>query len=242
LTLPSLSSRTSLHPIPSPMADLRYAFRLLRKNPAFTAVAVLVIMLGTGAVTTIFSVVDALLLRPAPSVGASEALVNVIRAEGDGRGFHVFSYPMYRDLRDRTRTLDGLAAYAGESFHIGLSPHGEREAVTGNLVSGNYFDVLRMKPQLGRFFLAEEDRTPLTHPVLVVSDAFWRERLGGDRAALQRYRTMLTAIRDKVRAQKAKGATLEQVLADKPTAEFDPQWGKGMMRPNDFVALVYAGV
>jgi glyoxylase-like metal-dependent hydrolase (beta-lactamase superfamily II) len=64
----------------------------------------------------------------------------------------------------------------------------------------------------------------------------------GDRAALQRYRTMLTAIRDKVRAQKAKGATLEQVQADKPTAEFDPQWGKGMMRPNDFVALVYAGV
>ena len=64
----------------------------------------------------------------------------------------------------------------------------------------------------------------------------------GDRAALQRYRTMLTAIRDKVRAQKAKGATLEQVQADKPTAEFDAQWGKGMMGPNDFVALVYAGV
>jgi cyclase len=64
----------------------------------------------------------------------------------------------------------------------------------------------------------------------------------GDRAALQRYRTMLTAIRDKVRAQKAKGATLEQVQAAKPTAEFDPQWGKGMMAPNDFVALVYAGV
>lgn len=168
------------------MADLRYAFRLLRKNPAFTAVAVLVIMLGTGAVTTIFSVVDALLLRPAPSVGASAALVNVIRAEGDGRGFHVFSYPMYRDLRDRAGTLDGLAAHAGESFHVGLSPRGEREAVTGNLVSANYFDVLRMKPQLGRFFLAEEDRTPLTHPVLVVSDAFWRERLGGDRAALGR--------------------------------------------------------
>jgi glyoxylase-like metal-dependent hydrolase (beta-lactamase superfamily II) len=64
----------------------------------------------------------------------------------------------------------------------------------------------------------------------------------GDRAALQRYRTMLTAIRDKVRAQKAKGATLEQVQAAKPTAEFDAQWGKGMMGPNDFVALVYAGV
>jgi glyoxylase-like metal-dependent hydrolase (beta-lactamase superfamily II) len=64
----------------------------------------------------------------------------------------------------------------------------------------------------------------------------------GDRAALQRYRTMLTAIRDKVRAQKAKGATLEQVQADQPTAEFDAQWGKGMMRPNEFVALVYAGV
>jgi cyclase len=64
----------------------------------------------------------------------------------------------------------------------------------------------------------------------------------GDRAALQRYRTMLTAIRDKVRAQKAKGATLEQVQAAKPTAEFDPQWGKGVMAPNDFVALVYAGV
>jgi cyclase len=64
----------------------------------------------------------------------------------------------------------------------------------------------------------------------------------GDRAALQRYRTMLTAIRDKVRAQKAKGATLEQVQAARPTAEFDAQWGKGMMAPNDFVALVYAGV
>jgi cyclase len=64
----------------------------------------------------------------------------------------------------------------------------------------------------------------------------------GDRGALQKYRTMLAAIRDKVRAQKAKGATLEQVQAAKPTAEFDPQWGKGMMGPDAFVALVYAGV
>jgi glyoxylase-like metal-dependent hydrolase (beta-lactamase superfamily II) len=64
----------------------------------------------------------------------------------------------------------------------------------------------------------------------------------GDRGALQKYRTMLAAIRDKVRAQKAKGATLEQVQAAKPTAEFDAQWGKGMMGPDAFVALVYAGV
>jgi predicted permease len=166
--------------------DLRYALRLLRKSPVFTVVAVLVIMLGTGAVTTIFSVVDALLLRPPSGVRAPGALVDVTRTDGDGRGFHVFSYPAYREMRDRSRTLDGLAAWANEWLHVGLSRNAERESVMGNIVSGNYFAVLGIEPQLGRFFLPEEDRTPLTHPVAVVSDRFWRERLGGDRSAIGR--------------------------------------------------------
>jgi predicted permease len=165
-------------------SDLRYAVRMLRKSPVFTLVAVLVIALGSGAVTTIFSGMNGLLLRPLPAATDPERLVAIERrGRGEDEGIQA-SYPYYAQLRDRTRTLDGVAAWSKAS--LAISSGGEGSAVYGNIVSGNYFSLLGVRPALGRFFLPEEDRTPLTHPVVVVSHAFWRTRLGADSAAVGR--------------------------------------------------------
>ena len=164
-------------------SDLRYAARMLRKSPVFTVVAALVIALGSGAVTTIFSAMNGILLRPLPAAADPDRLVAIERVsanEDDGR--IQASYPYYRELRERARTLDGVAAWSKAS--LAISSRGEGSAVEGNIVSGNYFSVLGVRPALGRFFVPEEDRTPMTHPVVVVSHAFWQTRLGGDSAAV----------------------------------------------------------
>jgi predicted permease len=159
------------------LSDLRYALRRLLAAPAFTAVAVLSLALGIGANTTIFSVVNALLLRPIP-VAHPERLVTVHAVDKDGSGFHSFSYLDYADYRDGTRTLSGLAA---SGFAVSTMGRGaEAEVVAGVLVTGNYFDVLGVRPVVGRAFLPEEDRTPEAHPVVVIGHSLWQRRFGGD--------------------------------------------------------------
>ena len=164
-------------------ADLRLAARMLRKSPVFTLVVVFVIALGSGAVSTIFSAMNALVLRPIPGVDGA-GLVAIRPARRDGSVADQASYGTYAHLREHARTLDGIAAWGRVALTI--AARGKGAAVLGNMVSANYFDVLRVRPVRGRFFLPEENRTPLSHPVIVVSHAFWTGRLDGDEGAIGR--------------------------------------------------------
>jgi predicted permease len=166
------------------MSDLRFAGRMLRKSPVFTVVAVLVISIGTGAVTTIFSAMNAVVLRPLPGAADATRLVGLQRTRAEGRGSLSASYGFYEHLRDRSRTLGGVAAWSKADLSIAAG--GEGHAAAGNIVTGNYFSVLGVRPALGRFFLPDEDRTPLSHPVVVVSHAFWMSTLGADSAIVGR--------------------------------------------------------
>ena len=167
------------------LSDLRLAGRMLRKSPVFTLVAVFCISLGSGAVTTIFSTLNALVLRPLPGTTDAARLVRMERkAPGRDDGISA-SYPYYEALRDRSRTLDGVAAWGKVSLTLAAGGR-EGTAAYGNLVTGNFFSVLGVRPALGRFFASDEDKTELTHPVIVVSNAFWRTRLGSDSGVIGR--------------------------------------------------------
>src|SRR5688572_24399309 len=148
--------------------DLHFAGRVLRKAPLFTIVAVMCISLGSGAVTTVFSAINAMVLRPLPGAEDAGSLFRFERKEpGKNDGISA-SHPYYEYLRDRTRTLDGLLAWGKAS--LSLRPAGTGEmgtAVYGSYVSGNFFSVLGVRPLLGRFFLPEEDRADLANPVIV---------------------------------------------------------------------------
>jgi hypothetical protein len=165
--------------------DLHFAGRMLRKSPLFTAVAVLCISLGSGAVTTVFSAMNAMVLRPLPGAEDATRLFRFERKEPEKKDGISASYPFYKYLRDRTQTLDGLVTWGKASFALRTGAE-MGTAVYGSFVSGNFFSVLGVRPKLGRFFLPEEDRTEITHPVVVVSEAFWRSHLGADSIAVGR--------------------------------------------------------
>jgi putative ABC transport system permease protein len=157
--------------------DLRYAFRQLRRSPGFSAFAIASLAIGIGAPTTIFTLVNAILLRPLPVRDAGR-LVYAYETSGDGSGFHSFSYLQYRDLNARSRTTRGLTAF--DNAALSISTGGEPRVSGGMIVSGNYFAVLGALPQRGRFFVADEDGSGTSRYAVVVSDAFWRSRLGSD--------------------------------------------------------------
>jgi predicted permease len=177
------------------LQDLRYGARMLLKNPGFTLIAVTTLALGIGANTAIFSLTDQILLRRLP-VERPEELV-VLRSPGpkggrvssDGDDAASFSYPIYKDLRDRgAGVFSGLLA----RFPIPLSVAGvgQTERADGELVSGNYFEVLGVRPALGRVFNQEDDRAPGAHPVVVLSHAYWTRRFGADPAILNKTLTV----------------------------------------------------
>jgi predicted permease len=153
---------------------LRYALRQLRSNPGFTALAIVSLAIGIGAPTTIFTLVNAVLLRPLP-VRDADRLVYAYETSPDGSGFHSFSYPQWRDLNQRTRTMDGMTAF--DNTALSVAAGGEPRVALGALVTGNYFQVLGVTPEMGRFFAADEDGDTPKRPVAVVSDAFWRGTL-----------------------------------------------------------------
>jgi len=159
--------------------DLRYGVRMLLKNPGFTFVAILTLAFGIGANTAIFTLLDKVLMRPLP-VEQPQELVTFVKDSGGAPA--VFSYPMYADLRDHPEVMSGVIAYHQRPFSLSDGNHTER--VTGQIVSGNYFAVLGVRPAVGRFFLPEEDRTPSTHPVAVISHGLWQRRFGADPAAI----------------------------------------------------------
>jgi len=160
------------------LKDIRFAFRRLLKSPGFTATAVISLALGVGANTAIFSLVNTAVLRPLPAHRPDR--LYSLAVSGAGGSMLAFSYPSYKDFRDRSGdVLDGL--FATRLTPISLSRGGEdNQRLWGYLVTGNYFDVLGVRPERGRAFTPEEDAAPLTHPVAVISHACWRHRFGAD--------------------------------------------------------------
>jgi predicted permease len=154
--------------------DIRYGIKSLLKQPSFLAVGVLSIALGIGVNTTIFSFINTALFRPLP-FPEPERLVRL----WDGNSS---SYPDYTAYRDESKVFSGLAAYAQRPLNLNIN--GESQRIWGEIVTGNYFDVLQVKPELGRGFLAEEDRTAGTHPVVVISNALWRHQFSSDRSII----------------------------------------------------------
>jgi predicted permease len=159
--------------------DIRFGVRSLLKHPGFTAIALLTLALGVGANSTIFSVVNATLMRPLP-VADPDSLVFVFSGGTGG----VFSYPDYAEQRDQNQVLDGLTAWGGIS--VALNSDDQTDQIGGAIVSGNYFRVLGVGAQLGRVIGPEDDQTPGGHPVVVLSHGFWQRRFGGDRNVIGR--------------------------------------------------------
>jgi predicted permease len=161
-------------------SDLRYAVRQLLKSPGFAAIAVLSLALGIGANTAVFSWIDAIVLRPLPGVD-DRGLVAFATVAPSGDPVPTTSYPDYRDYRDHLALLSGLAMAQPAPLGLGDRDHVDR--VWGEMVSGNYFAVLGVKPELGRTFLPEEyGDKPNAYPVTVISDALWRGRFQADPA------------------------------------------------------------
>jgi predicted permease len=165
-----------MHRLPQ---DLKYALRNLAGAPGFTVVALITLALGIGANAAIFTAVNEALLRPRPGLGEPERLVDIGRSQ-DGRGFDNMSYPNFRDYRERAQAVSGVAALMIEPRPVSLQTRDGAERIYAGLVSGNYFDVLRVEPHMGRFFLPEEDLTPGSHPVVVLGHSYWLKRFGGD--------------------------------------------------------------
>jgi len=156
--------------------DVGYAARQLRANPGFTAVAVLSLALGIGVNSTIFTVINGFLLKPLP-VRDIDEVVEVFTSVPE-TSFNFTSYPDYADYRADVDAFDGLAASMTMVFNWNRESHSEM--VFGELVSDNYFDVLGLTPEHGRWFLPEENATPGTHPVVVLAHGFWVRYFGAD--------------------------------------------------------------
>src|SRR5262245_23336399 len=163
--------------------DLRYGTRTMLKKPGFTLVAVITLALGIGANTAIFSVVDAVLLRPMPYPDAERLVILWSTGSGENSAFGS-SMPDYREWRDQNRTLEGLAGFYYGDFN--LSPGGgEPERVQGAYVTSNLFNVLKVSPALGRLFTPEEDQFG-RHRVVLLSHGLWQRSFGGDRSIIGR--------------------------------------------------------
>jgi len=160
--------------------DLRFAVRMLKKNRGFTAVAILTLALGIGANAVVFSVLNALILHPLHLPDA-ESLYGI---QHGNEASSYQSYPDYLDLRDRNRSFDGLAAY--DAAQVGLDTGENTTRVWIELVSGNYFDVLRLQPALGRFFHASDEHGPNSAPYIVLSHDYWHAHFQDDRGVVGR--------------------------------------------------------
>src|SRR3954468_21900782 len=168
--------------------DLTIGARMLRRAPAFTIVAILTLALGIGANTAIFSVLRSVLLRPLP-YPHSEQLVQIWtdhRARGRTEP-EWLAPPDYVDIRDQNKTFQSVASYSG--WGPDITDGGEPEALSGLLVSGNYFSMLGTKPFIGRLLLPADDDASAA-PVVVISHGLWSRRFGSDRSVLGRQVTI----------------------------------------------------
>ncbi|MBO0860441.1 MAG: ABC transporter permease [Chloracidobacterium sp.] len=159
------------------LQDLRYGARMLLKRPGFTLIAAITLALGIGANTAMFSLLDALLLKPLPGVAEPDRLVQIGRTY-NGVGFNTSAYADYRDFRDQNTTFTGIAAESDEAFHLGTDKTAER--VWGVLVSGNYFEVLGAHAAQGRLLQPDDARNEGESPVAVISERLWRKHFGDE--------------------------------------------------------------
>jgi len=164
--------------------DVRYAARMLRRNPGFTMVAVLTLALGIGVNTSIFSFVDRLLLRPLPFPESARLVSLGYHSDTDTDIYQGLSFPDYLYYRDHSDVLSGLAAYG--RVHADVQFGDQTENLGGEIVSANYFSVLGVQPALGRSFLPEEDQHPDARPSVILSYSLWRNGFGGDPEAIGR--------------------------------------------------------
>ena len=163
------------------LQDIGYGARLLRKNPGFSAIVVIALALGLGANTALFSLCNSVLLRALPVRHPEQLVVlNVQNERSDS--IQSFSYPMYRELREKNTVFSGIIAQAGAEMNAAYA--GGSEKARGELVSGNYFKTLGVRPWLGRLFTQADDQKPGAHPVAVLSYQYWQRRFGGDPAVV----------------------------------------------------------
>src|ERR1039457_1206233 len=156
--------------------DIRFGARMLRKNPGFTAVAVLTLALGIGANTAIFSVIRGVLLQALPFRDPSRIVL--ICGTVGRRPTGSVSYPDYLDARKLSHSFDDVAAYSSGEFIVNGTDRSER--VLGEMVSDSYFPILGTTPLIGRTFLPEENQIPGAHPVAVIAYGLWQRMYGGD--------------------------------------------------------------
>jgi macrolide transport system ATP-binding/permease protein len=169
------------------LQDLRYGARTLLKTPGFTLIIVITLALGIGVNTVILSTVNGFLLRGLAVENPAELMMVFWGKKSDPQVWEGFSYPNYIDVRNRAQSFSGLAAW-NDSYSASLttteggaaSGQERAELIWGERVSGNYFEVMGVKPILGRGFLPEEDRTQNTHPVVVISHGLWQNRFNSD--------------------------------------------------------------
>jgi putative ABC transport system permease protein len=159
------------------LQDLRYGVRTLGKNLGVTIVAVITLALGIGANTAIFSGVSAFVFRPLP-VPHPEQLVRPMELTEDRGLADEFSYPDFVEYRNQESVFSGM--FAENMVQAAIGTETENDVIWGQVVSGNYFDVLQVTPMMGRAFLPDEDSAPGSHPVVVVSHSLWQRRLGAD--------------------------------------------------------------
>jgi predicted permease len=164
------------YPMEALWKDLRLSLRALARSPGFTAAAVASLALGIGANTLIFTFLNALFFQSLP-VAEPERLVAIYATDARNPGLEPISYPSFEDLR-RAGIYADVAAYL--TLPVSLTGGGDPAVVFGQMVSGNYFSLLGVKAERGRFFNPEEDATPGTHPVAVLSHGLWQSRFGAD--------------------------------------------------------------
>ena len=171
------------------LQDIRYALRQLRKSPAFTTTVVVTLALGIGANTAVFTLFDQVLLRMLPVErpkelvrfewsGSFSGSMSSFGGNSDGH-INYFSYPMYKDLRDHNQVFSGMLA--ADKTQVGISWHNQAESQDAEVVTGNYFQILGLKPALGRLLGPQDDTAKNANPVLVLSYSYWKTRFAASR-------------------------------------------------------------
>ncbi len=159
--------------------DVRFGIRMMTKNPGFSIVVIITLALGIGGNVAIFTIFNAVLLRPLPYSNPQKLVTLAVARAGEPEAVNPFSIVRFEMIRDHSSSFSGVAAYAVEFFN--LTGRGEPLQVHGARVSPNFFDVLGVKPQMGRFFAAEEGE-PAGKNVVVISDSLWKNQFGANPA------------------------------------------------------------
>jgi len=158
------------------LQDVRFALRVFAKSPGFTATAIITLALGIGANTAVFTVMRGLFYRPLPV--AEPARVYSVLATDNETVESQFSYPVFGELRRRCNVFSDLSAWYSQPVHVGIPEQAERSQA--GIVSGTYFSMLGVSPEIGRLFTEDDDVIPGGHPVVVVSYDMWQAHFGGD--------------------------------------------------------------